>query len=82
MLCIKGSDAGSDYTNLYRLNDRSNDIVNGYKELKQILGKSVANKNASLINTAGTKNYLKTTITMQQHGKNRMNKDLLKYALE
>ena len=33
-------------------------------------------------NVEGPKNYLRTTIAMQQHSVKRMNKELLRYSLQ
>lgn len=68
-------------TNIDYQTEQNVDIVTAYKELKMTLGKSTANR-VQTTAPGGTRGYLKTTITMQQHSKNRMNKELLKYSLD
>jgi len=55
------------------------DIVNAYKELKKHMTAAIGTK----INedVTANKNYLKSTIAITQHSKNRMNKELLRYSL-
>jgi hypothetical protein len=58
-----------------------------YKELKKFLALSkdeAQSKNnlASLQYNAGSKSYMKNTVSMQQHSKIAMNKELLRYSLE
>jgi len=60
--------------------DRSSDILGAYKELKRIMLKGQGSKLGSS-NIEGPKNYLRTTIAAQQHGVNRINKELLRYSL-
>ena len=58
-----------------------NDIVQAYKELKKCMVKSQGSKTMPATQTEKPKGYLKTTIAMQQHSKNRMNKELLRDSL-
>jgi hypothetical protein len=57
-----------------------------YKELKKCLQQSKED-NSQLNNLAAdynisTKSYLKNTVSMMQHSKQNMNKELLKYSIE
>lgn len=58
---------------------REVDIVTAYKELKKHMFAAIGKKINNDV-TAG-KNYLKSTIAITQHSKNRMNKELLRYSL-
>lgn len=58
---------------------RDVDIVTAYKELKKHMFAAIGKKINNDV-TAG-KNYLKSTIAITQHSKNRMNKELLRYSL-
>lgn len=65
----------------------ASDIVVAYKELKKFLALSkddAAAKNtlASLQYNPGSKSYMKNTVSMMQHSKIAMNKELLRYSLE
>ena len=57
------------------------DILLAYKELKKMMTKAQGMKAVSTIDEK-PKNYLKTTIAMKQHSKQRMNKELLRYSLQ
>ena len=63
-----------------------NDIVVAYKELKKflLLSKDEAQSANNLVNqyTAVNKPYMKNTVSMMQHSKQNMNKDLLRFSLE
>ena len=52
-----------------------------YKELKKMMTKASGLKAAGSLDER-PKNYLKTTITMRQHSKQRINKELLRYSLQ
>ncbi len=77
--------------NNYDLHQKSNqnpssmepngDILGAYKELKKILVKNQGSKMGA-DQADGPKNYLRTTIAMQQHSVKRMNKELLRYSLQ
>lgn len=60
--------------------DQNGDILYAYKELKKIMVKNQGSKMGA-DHTEGPKNYLRTTIAMQQHSVKRMNKELLRYSL-
>ena len=61
------------------LSTRDVDIVTAYRELKKHMGAAIGTK----INedVTANKHYLKPTIAIQQHSKNRMNRELLMYSL-
>jgi len=59
----------------------SGDVLHAYKELKKIMVKNQGSKMANE-QVEGPKNYLRTTIAMQQHSVKRMNKELLRYSLQ
>ncbi len=65
------------------MNDRDYDnyldIVTAYKTLKQAISKPATLHGGT--KPIGNKGYLKMTIAAQQHSKQKMNKDLLQYAL-
>jgi hypothetical protein len=60
----------------------NNDIVTAYKELKKHMTKAQGNKIAEHVTSGPPKSYLRPTIAIQQHSKNRMNKELLRYSLQ
>lgn len=61
--------------------DVNGDILNAYKELKKMIAKGNGGKGTD-DQVEGPKNYLRTTIAMQQHSVKRMNKELLRYSLQ
>ena len=58
------------------------DVLYAYKELKKIMTKNQGSKIGATDHAEGPKNYLRTTIAMQQHSVKRMNKELLRYSLQ
>ena len=60
--------------------DTNGDILYAYKELKRIMLKGQGSKMGTS-QLEGPRNYLRTTIAMQQHSVKRMHKELLRYSL-